>query len=702
MIRPFPGIYLLLLAIPGWCAGAISPAGDTKSATLNGLEITLDPNSGGLLRLAYPGPGAMLETTASDAGLLELAYPLEQFEPLRLAPRFSHDAQVSVTEGLVTIHWPHLGASRPLKFEGEVAATVRLQAMSDGRSIAMTCEVENKSPKPVPQIIFPDFRGLIATAGHAGTELRTCSFVMRPWERLRTGDAAEFYADDKSYVAYTPGGACWSEMIGRWLDVGGLNGGLSLFPKRWGWEEQAHLALRLGEADDKLRMMFTHVPGAPAGGKWTSPEFVLTPHRNGWAKGIEPYRAWVRAHVKREFPVPKHIREGLGFRTLWMCQNQPHDPTDAIWKFRDLPDAAMESKLHGLDEMVVWFWSRMFTVPFDSPYAHLGTKEELVRAAAECRANGVRLVPFISVLQLTKDIAPQFGLQVTGTAGWTYHPELVPRFNPGYAAGFACVQVDPGNSQWQDGVAETCARLAKLGLPSVCWDQYWPTPTPVNISGLTRRIRAEAIQHDSEASFSGEDVTNTEISCNDLDYTWNWRGYTESQAFTNAFPSPRTNININTSVENVKLGAMENLYLNVMPRKPDSINGSDTIGNHPELSAALKTCALLRRQFLPYFLDGTLIGECALTETVPGARVAAYVLPDRMLILVLNRSPAALTPVLACDLAAWLPAGANGYAVETFDQAGHSLGTVETKSPARLTTARLAPLELAVFEFRAR
>jgi hypothetical protein len=697
MYRPFPVVSLLLLVMQSLHAA------DAESISLNGLEIAIDPGTGGLLRLKYPGPGAMLETTAADAGLVELAYPIEQFEPLRLAPRYSHDAQVNAAEGLVTIHWPRLGGSRPFEFEGEVAATVRLQATPDGRSIVMTCEVENKTPRPIPQVIFPDFRGLAAIAGHDGTELRTCSFVMRPWERLRTGEAADFYADDKSYVVYTPSGACFSEMIGRWLDLGGLAGGMSIFPRRWDWEEQAHLALRLCETDDRLRLMFTHVPGVQPGGKWTSPEFVLTPHRNGWAKGIEPYRAWVREHVKREFPVPRHVREGLGFRTLWMCQNQPNDPTDAIWKFRDLPAAAREAKEHGLDEMVVWFWSRMFTVPFDTPYAHLGTKEELVQATAECRANGVRLVPFISVLQLTKDIAPQYGLQVTGTSGWTYHPELVPRFNPGYAAGFACVQVDMANAKWQDGVAECCARLAGIGLPSICWDQYWPTPAPLNISALTRRIRTEAIKHDPEASFSGEDVSNTEISCNDLDYTWNWRGYTESQAFTNAFPSPRTNINIHTSVEKAKLGFLESLYLNVMPRKPDSINGSDTIGHHQELSTALKTCARLRRQFLPYFVDGTLIGECVLTKPSPGARVAAYVLPDRMLVIVLNRTKSPLAPELECDFRAWLPAGSNAYTVESFDEAGQSAGKSEVIGPTRLMPATaLGPIGMALFDIKPR
>lgn len=679
------------------------PAGSdflSSTVTLNGLELTLDPTNGGLLRMQYPGLGVMLETTAADAGLVDMPYPVEQFLPLRLATRYSKDVQIQVREGSVTIHWPRLGASRSfVKLEGQVAATVKLQAAPDGRSVVMSCEIDNQSPRAIPQVSFPDFRGLKPVAGEDATELRTCSFMMRPWQRLKA-DTTKFYPMDGSYVAYTPAGSCNSDMVGRWFDLGGLNGGFSVFPKRWGWDPMVDLAMRLSEADNRLRVLCTQAPSIQPGAKWASGEFVLTPHRSGWARGIEPYRAWVHEHMKREFPMPKHVREGLGFQTIFMCQNLPDDPQDAIWRFSDLPAVARDAKEHGLDEMVVWFWDEVFKIPFDATLPHLGTFEDFAKAVAECREIGVRVAPFISVLSLGPETAKRYGLPVGKDAEFTYHTELIPRCNPGYVSWFPVTHADQGSAKWQDEVAEGCARLAKAGIPSLCWDQYWSTPAEPNVTTLMRRIRTEAIKHDPDASFSGEDMTNSESSCNDLDYTWNWEEYKEWQGFTNAFGAPRRNINISTSVENVKLGFMENLYLNVMPRKPDSINGSDYIRNHKELSDALKICAKLRRQFLPYFVDGTLIGECALTQPVAGVRVAAYVLPDRMLVIALNRSQEPASPTLVCDLEAWLPAGAQAYTVHSFDESGRETGTAEAANTTRLTPGKIGKLELAVFEIR--
>jgi len=58
-------------------------------AVLNGLEISIDGNTGSILSLNYPGPGKMLQAEPAEAALIDLAYPIKTFEPLRLATRFS-------------------------------------------------------------------------------------------------------------------------------------------------------------------------------------------------------------------------------------------------------------------------------------------------------------------------------------------------------------------------------------------------------------------------------------------------------------------------------------------------------------------------------------------------------------------------------------------------------------------------------------
>ena len=175
-------------------------------------------------------------------------------------------------------------------------------------------------------------------------------------------------------------------------------------------------------------------------------------------------------------------------------------------------------------------------------------------------------------------------------------------------------------------------------------------------------------QLDPESTFSGEELWNLEVDCEWLDYTWNWGAYGDCQAFVNAFPAPRRNVNINRSVREARFAFMDNLILNVWPSKPDGINGSERIANVPELSRTLKTCAGLRKQFLPYFTDGVLIGNCLLREVSPGVRLSAYVLPDRVLAIVLNQgAEAALS--FGYDLEPWVPGHATFTATQ-FDEAG--------------------------------
>ena len=84
------------------------------------MKIVLDGKTGSILSLASPGTGEMLRTTPEDASILDLAYPVPQFEPLRLASRFSPGARITKTAEGVTIHWDRLGTSlRGLPDAGE-------------------------------------------------------------------------------------------------------------------------------------------------------------------------------------------------------------------------------------------------------------------------------------------------------------------------------------------------------------------------------------------------------------------------------------------------------------------------------------------------------------------------------------------------------------------------------------------------------
>ena len=199
-------------------------------------------------------------------------------------------------------------------------------------------------------------------------------------------------------------------------------------------------------------------------------------------------------------------------------------------------------------------------------------------------------------------------------------------------------------------------------------------------------------------------MRNWEIDANILDYTWNWPtpyGYAgrDYRPLTSVFPTPRLNYCIDSSPLAVKRAFADNLYLCIMPRRPESANGSDSIVRYPAYSQALKQCAALRKQFLKYFTDGVLIGECLLSEPCP-AHVTSYVLSDRALMIVLNDG-AARSIDFACDLAAWLKSPSGRYRVTAFGEDGRSRGTSTTSSRWRGQTGRLAAGEMMLFEIRA-
>jgi len=137
----------------------------------------------------------------------------------------------------------------------------------------------------------------------------------------------------------------------------------------------------------------------------------------------------------------------------------------------------------------------------------------------------------------------------------------------------------------------------------------------------------------------------------------------------------------------------------VFPRKANSVNGSDWIVNHPGLSAALKQCAGLRKQFLRYFTDGNLIGNCILTEPCPNTHISAYVLPDRQLMIVLNQA-GRRNVAFKCDLEPWLKSASGKYAVKAYDADGKLLESLDIDSPVwNGSTHSMDHLDMALFEF---
>ena len=120
------------------------------------------------------------------------------------------------------------------------------------------------------------------------------------------------------------------------------------------------------------------------------------------------------------------------------------------------------------------------------------------------------------------------------------------------------------------------------------WDQYWNQPGQ-NLVELSERILDLLKKDNPEATFSGEELWNWEIDSGLLGYTWNWT-LKDNVVLNSAFPAPRANYNIEHSPAEVKKCFADNVYMNIFPSRPESINGSAYIAAFPEFSKALKQC----------------------------------------------------------------------------------------------------------------
>lgn len=667
---------------------------------LNGLEIALDRETGCLVHLASEATGAILTAAEGRASLLDAAYPVASFHPMRLGCRNAR-ASVSQDSGGVAIEWKQLGPSRPNLLPGGalVSARVTIRAAPDGRSVIFSARLRNDSTAPVPQILFPDLAGLRPFHGVSRTELRFGGGVVRPFQGPPLPEhAATFYAR-RIWQEYPPEGYQHLNTL-RWIDLGSLRGGLSMFQKRWGTDSPPKIMTMRPEADPtSLRLVWEHPAALQPGASWESGEFWLTPHGGGWAKGIEVYRQYVQqVSVKRELPA--HVRDGIGFQTVWMIESLERDPARAYFRYSDLPRVARDAKEHGIDELVLWGWAETFSLP-EKLRAQLGTREEFLAAVGRCRELGVNVAPFYSIQTVLNRFAERYHVK-PGTSSYTYHTELIPMFNPFYMKVEDGAWVDSDNPVWLKDASETMSEWIDAGAPSISYDQFSSKSAPGQKSpmvAMTEKLRARARAMDPRSTFSGESITPGSLERDGavLDYTWNWAGYNDSGPALNLLRYPRLNCNVQDSPLVVKQCFSDGLYINILAKKPDQANGSALIGEVPPVARALKQAAALRRQFLDYFTKGTFIGNSVLIEPAP-AFVRGHLLGGRLLIVVLNDQPAPQAVPLHTDLGMWFSA-VRPYRVKRYDGEGRLAATLHGAERFwSAGTPKLEPLELAFFE----
>ena len=702
----------------------------TLTATFNGSRLVFSRDNGALLSLTEPEGHRLIDTTPSLGGLIDVACPLKKFGPFRLAARFSRGCEFESSASAISIRYPRLGGSRDdVAWPGRVAAEVTIGAHEDGRSLTFDASVENHSAQLLPQILFPDFCGLLPRSGMERTWFRQGGVKMRPFLELNGGSnfGVNQFWRGTWWEFFEPGNGWWGgTSLGRWSHFGSQEAGLGIFETGWHPAPEHAVLLRVPEDEPRrARLCFTreltkwrqldgHLHTQPGEGAapvktWRSARFVVTPHAGSWPHGIATYRRHVRQ--KPCAVLTPHVREDLGFRTVFMYEMQEFNPKRCHFRWKDLPRLARESRALGIRELNVWNGLEAFKLPLQLQPL-LGTKAEFARAMRQCRALGVNVSLMMSINTLDAKTGKRFGTGGRTDAGWSYHTEAVPAINPGYYTSYTGHGVDPSNPKWQAEVLRGVRRQLRLAPFSICWDQYVAGQKDRSIDDLARAIFDSSRRNNPLATFSGESTGTLEAESQVLHYTWNWRSDVlllfrsahrlpdYAAPALSVWRAPRLNFNVEDDPVRILKGFVDNFYLNFLIRRPNGVWGSGEFRHFPALRNLLPQLARLRRQYLEFFTDGEVLGEGLVDEEIEGIHTSGYRLQNRLLLFVVDERRSGSSKRITLTIAAsrWVPGAGRLIRCDEFSLTRQAPArTISGRPRVRLTLASLRPAELRGF-----
>ena len=636
----------------------------TISANLNGVNLVFSEETGILTRMGSKRSGDIIK---KGAGIIDVAWPLKEdgykFEALRASAdgkmKDGTKPVFDISESEVSVSWERLATNTVMphydSLDGGISATVSFKADEDGQSLIMSCSVTNNSDTQVRQVLFPDFRGLLPVAGHRDTKFTTLVGTRAPFVELAdTPERRGFFAENKASAGeYLQAGGFFTTMGGRWYDFGGLDGGYSLYRKWWGWgpEDMNEMGrqdkcwIYFDHMRDNMRIAMLHYPVLNKGETFNSGDYVVTLHDGGWAEGVRPYEKWVEEHKNRVVPLPRKIRDGLGYRTCWMNEGFPEDPDSINRYYNEIPDMAKDMAEHGLYEMNLWGATSGERIPSneetflkDAFIPSMGGWEAWSDAMKKCKESGVNVSPFISWMCIWKNGLARYGLEAQASpegSGWSETLKTIPAFVAPYIARYTCLQMTDGKNELHLSDVINGLRLfrEKADITSVSWDQVFTAPDML-FPNLFKEFRRENHKKNPEAVFSGESLWCFEDDINYLDYTWNWGNWGKDyRPYIRVVKTTRPNFNVYGSPVEAKYCFMDNIFMNIYPTKPGECNGKSMISDMPEFSRTLKCLAALRKEYLKYFTEGELVGDCVLRQPCSNARITGYVLPESMLII---------------------------------------------------------------------
>lgn len=625
--------------------------------TLNGTKFAFNRDNGALISLETEGVTPMI---SDGKGLFDLAWPVHNdYDIQRANPcgAFSFSVpEFNSEDGIITIKYSKVPCTMNpegvAEYDGGISAILTLRAHEDGKSVAMRLQLKNNSNAEIAQVLFPDMNGIVPTMDEAHARLTMMAGACNPFTELKnTPQSREtFFAWTETTAGrfYRAGGFQQGAFVGRWYDMGSRAGGFSMYRRHWGWGPDKDykgndadmmgysetLWVKLDNLTNKLRIASVHYPRVAPGEEYDSGEYVITAHTGNWIHGIGAYKEYAQSNIHRVVPVPKRVKEMLGFRTIFMSNGYLKDPTDYSWSYDDLPKVAEDMKEHGIYDLNAWtLHSYVLPMTKDCFYKEWGGFDACKKNIDKLHEMGITVTPLVSWISAWDETAKNYGIKER-SGSWAETPKSIPMFAAPYCDRWSCFQLhDHELERWQQDVRDGLRFIRdELGCPDICWDQYVLGDNRNDIvHDIINEYREETEKMYPGTAFSSECTLYYESDVDNTDFTWNWlywpgnapRSGGDYRPYMHVIETLRPNMNVDSTPEYVKLIFMDNLMMNVYPSRPENYNGSALISEYPEYSAAVKTCAALRRQYLHYFTDGLMISDCAVDGDV-NCRVTGY------------------------------------------------------------------------------
>jgi hypothetical protein len=605
--------------------------------TLNGLTMVFDSQTGCILNMSYPEAGTFLNCERERASIFDMAYPIEKFEPLRVAPRFSKNVEITKTNDSIRLHWEKLASSKPyFPVSGTISASVTFKA-TDNNSIIMSCEIDNQSDNAIRQVIFPDFLGLIPFTNAQELEYRTAAYAFKPFIVLQP------IAQDNFYAVRVNQQALPFDTILPWADLSSKEGGgFGIFSKQLEQNPSDIIIMHISEATLKLRLIYSHYVEIKKGQHWKSEDYYLTPHKYGWIKSMQSFHSEFPKNARGDYPVAEHVRNGTGLRSVSMTHNV---------RFSNVLQIAKKSEEYGLNEILLLdVYPPFGSAGVKTPRPELGTEEELINAISACKKMGINI-----------------------TIG---------------------IDIETKDPNWQKNVLTSCKSLISHGLTSISIQKCPPNINKADLETVVSQIRPLAKRSDPNSTFSMKNA-DMKFACKFCDYVL--RSSPSKELFTalNGLHLPRLSYDVGSNFKLAQIVFAQSGYLNIP--YAESASSPDSIESNAELGRTLKDCKLIRSKFSTYFTEGTFLADQILAADNPACHISSYVLPESMLIVVVNLNAAGGTN-LQCNLLPWFN-GDSQMELRTYGNTSDLISTTKISTKEKAITIKLPDhFDIAVFE----